>query len=64
MGKGQPRYVQTIFSNRLHERSQTKPLILTLCGAEISNFTRCTPEDGFKMCGNCARMTANLSAKA
>jgi hypothetical protein len=56
MGKNRPRYVQTLFSNKLHERSVDHPLTRTLCGADVSNFTRQTPEDGHQMCVNCVRL--------
>lgn len=65
MGKGQPRYVQTVFSETLHERSTDRPLYATLCGAEVHNFTRCSPADGFKLCAACTRiLRSKLAAKS
>lgn len=57
MGKNpRPRYVQTLASDLLHERSVSYPLTRTLCGAGVSNFTRQTPADGHKVCVNCSRL--------
>jgi hypothetical protein len=65
MGKGQPRYVQTVFSETLHERSADRPLYATLCGQQVHNFTRSTPADGFKFCDSCARITqSQLAARS
>jgi hypothetical protein len=63
MGTPRPRYVQSAFSDLLHERSEDHPLTRTLCGSEVGNFTRCTPEQGFKLCGNCKRLKAAVDAK-